>query len=472
MLILLILALCASTSFGEIYKIKPFKRNIIDSVTHAKYHLDLEMLSHDHVKAASMTRTRRKNYCFSGGPLDKNTGCNEELSVILPHAQESYHWVRENSCFTGEDVFDKWGSDSEVCFREQTMNLQWANGKSLSSKIYNNHFWYHTCTISWSCFLTTTEFPVFIGYNSKNLVTPYIDLSNGTRVWLSTENPTFFSTFDTAYLVDAVQVEIKSKVLVQCLHAEGVEECQVTDYPELVFNTEEKNVCYDKYCIKDHKLHKIDRIHEAAEVTTVEHLRQELNLERLNNRINSVLNEKRIYQTGLILIKLIEYLEKQDQYILGYVLGKPLHSRSIGSSLFELWKDPNKMSGFEVSNFDTIGKGSNSLYRNKALNITEKYLFETDQLSIFKLDHTKIKSLSSSTVKIVEIMDSMEALQELIKKRDVIGSSLSDLLDMPKGYLNSMLHTVYLMVILGIVATLVLMVIVVKVRKVIFGSFC
>lgn len=66
-------------------------------------------------------------------------------------------WSIRQQCEVGEELIDRWGSDSDDCFRDNEGRGQWVKGKELVKRQNNNHFAHHTCNKSWRCGISTSK---------------------------------------------------------------------------------------------------------------------------------------------------------------------------------------------------------------------------------------------------------------------------------------------------------------------------
>nr|AAW47929.1 envelope glycoprotein [Antheraea pernyi nucleopolyhedrovirus] len=96
-------------------------------------------------------------YAYNGGPLDPNTRVEEKLETVPVDKKDLLTWSARQECEVGEELIDRWGSDSDDCFRDNVGRGVWVPGKELRKRQNNNHFAHHTCNKSWRCGVSTAK---------------------------------------------------------------------------------------------------------------------------------------------------------------------------------------------------------------------------------------------------------------------------------------------------------------------------
>ena len=96
-------------------------------------------------------------YAYNGGSLDPNTGVEEKLETLNVEKKDLLMWGVRQECEVGEELIDRWGSDSDDCFRDNVGRGVWVPGKELVKRQNNNHFAHHTCNKSWRCGVSTAK---------------------------------------------------------------------------------------------------------------------------------------------------------------------------------------------------------------------------------------------------------------------------------------------------------------------------
>lgn len=96
-------------------------------------------------------------YAYNGGALDPNTRIEETLKSIEISKEDLLMWDIRQQCEVGDELVDRWGSDSDDCFRDNVGRGNWVKGKELVKRKNNNHFAHHTCNKSWRCGISTAK---------------------------------------------------------------------------------------------------------------------------------------------------------------------------------------------------------------------------------------------------------------------------------------------------------------------------
>nr|BDF92398.1 envelope glycoprotein [Oba virus] len=116
-------------------------------------------------------RSRYTAYCYQGGALDPNTGCDKITHPHPPSGGELLAWGLRGECNYGIECDrggDCWGSNARVCF-DETTDRNWAKEKEY---VGNQNEWYlfpyHTCLSTWRCGIWSGELPVFVSLNKDS----------------------------------------------------------------------------------------------------------------------------------------------------------------------------------------------------------------------------------------------------------------------------------------------------------------
>ncbi|AIY25033.1 hemagglutinin protein [Wellfleet Bay virus] len=110
-------------------------------------------------------RSRYTAYCYSGGAVDPNTGCDKIHRFYPPNQTELKEWVLEGKCSYGvecKNQGDCWGSDAALCFDRRT-DVNKAETKEFDG---NNEEYYlfphHACISTWRCGFHKTKIPIHV----------------------------------------------------------------------------------------------------------------------------------------------------------------------------------------------------------------------------------------------------------------------------------------------------------------------
>ncbi|ANF29674.1 GP64 [Catopsilia pomona nucleopolyhedrovirus] len=96
-------------------------------------------------------------YAYNGGSIDPNTRVEETLKTLEISKEDLLMWDIRQQCEVGDELIDRWGSDSDDCFRDNVGRGHWVKGKEIVRRQNNNHFAYHTCNKSWRCGISTAK---------------------------------------------------------------------------------------------------------------------------------------------------------------------------------------------------------------------------------------------------------------------------------------------------------------------------
>ncbi|AKN80761.1 GP64 [Diatraea saccharalis granulovirus] len=142
-------------------------------------------------------------YGYNGGSLDANTRLEETMESLPLTKEDLLTWTYRQECEVGEELIDRWGSDSDDCYRNKDGRGVWVKTKELVKRQNNNHFAHHTCNRSWRC-----------GFSTAKMYSKLVcdDETNDCKVFIldNTGKPINITTNEVLYR-DGVNMMLKSK---------------------------------------------------------------------------------------------------------------------------------------------------------------------------------------------------------------------------------------------------------------------
>lgn len=142
-------------------------------------------------------------YSYNGGSLDPNTRTEETTKTLDVSKEDLQTWLYRQQCEVGVDLVDRWGSDSDECFRDTDGRGVWVKSKELVKRQNNNHFAHHTCNRSWRC-----------GFSTAKMYTKLVcdDDTDTCRIYtLDEKGAPLNVTYDTVLHRDGVSMILKEK---------------------------------------------------------------------------------------------------------------------------------------------------------------------------------------------------------------------------------------------------------------------
>lgn len=292
------------------------------------------------VRLAMMYRAFWSSYCYNGGPLDPNTGCVNGITKRNPTREEASDWISREKCEIGSDCTDCWGSDSKACLQPDMSPKEWVTGKELIRNENNNHFPFHTCNLSWRCGLHTASFPTFITMGSMDWEI-YTEHSNGSKMNLNTRD--MWDLGDTI-LVKTQEPEVRRDTFnASCFtNSQGGLACYDDTYSKFI-EFQEDWTCQGQSCYRTGEI-KTHRKHETQEIAnlhaaSIEDLRAIITKEHQLNeelRYNFALITAELEQLRTLVRKTIISTAKIDDRLLGNILGNQARSQFVSETAFLL----------------------------------------------------------------------------------------------------------------------------------------
>lgn len=226
-----------------------FEKPIFSIFTPSKHNLYFTRLTViEDVEIAIMYRSYWSSYCYMGGNIDPNTGlylCNNRYTTNdFPTYKEADEWIDQKRCLIGNDCTDCWGSDAQACVTPPNNKSIWVNSKEMK-KLENNHFFFHTCNLSWRCGIHIAKFPTFITRRHNNWVA-YTEYANGTEFDLSEGN--FWILDDILLKPVKPHRTVYTTVEVQCFLNENNETACFDPSNGIFFELIDDHYCFQRNC--------------------------------------------------------------------------------------------------------------------------------------------------------------------------------------------------------------------------------
>jgi Baculovirus gp64 envelope glycoprotein family len=402
-------------------------------------------------------------YAYNGGSLDSNTRIEEMMKTLEVSREDLMMWQMRQQCEVGGELIDRWGSDSDDCFRNQDGRGVWVKSKELVKRQNNNHFAHHTCNRSWRC-----------GFSMSKLYTKLIcddDNDECTVYTLDIEGKIINVTVDKAYHKDGVSMVLLKKpeptfreVQASCLlikdntaNPDSVtrEHCLVEgDIFDLAKNTWD---CKFNKCIKRKTEHTVkerpDRWHprrapkydegSAATKGDLMHIQEELMYENDVLRMNLELMHAHINKLNNMMHSLIVSVAKVDERLIGNLMNNSVSSTFLSDDTFLLMpctKPPPQTSncynnsiykeGRWVSNTDTSQCIDFSNYKELAIDDDVEFWIPTIGNTTYHDSWKDASGWSFIAQQKSNLINTMENT-----KFGGVGTSLSDITSMGEGEL-------------------------------------
>lgn len=326
--------LCGTQSKGPY--ILPIYKNEINAPTRSTIQVERAQVVKD-VELTLMYRSFWTSYCYNGGALDGNTGCINNLRQKLPDYEESAKWIEKQACSVGPDCKACWGSDSQVCLKPEELPQTWTKGKELEKLSNNNHFAFHSCNLSWRCGIHKTTFPTLLTIKNGAWIA-YTEYSNGSEIIMDSKD---YWKMRDAVLRKTGEHKIKiDNIIMPCF---SVEEKELSCFDgELGNFIEFKSsvVCQKKVCYKKIGVPADSATHYAnLKAASIEDLQQHIQVEHMLNeelRYNFGMVLAEIAELRKILTKVIISTSKIDDHLIGTILENNAKSNFVSKEVFFL----------------------------------------------------------------------------------------------------------------------------------------
>nr|QOQ34695.1 glycoprotein [Thogotovirus thogotoense] len=418
-------------------------------------------------------RTAWVAYCYNGGLVDSNTGCNARLLHYPPSRDELLLWGSSHQCSYGDICHDCWGSDSYACLGQLDPAKHWAPRKELVRRDANWKFAYHMCNIDWRCGVTTS--PVFFNLQwVKNEVKVSTLLPNGSTVEHSAGEPLFWTEKDFSYLVkdnfEIQREEVKISCFVDPDYWVGERKtkkafCQDgTNF----FEVTSHQFCHQYACYnfsKDELLEAVykERAHEKSKdlpfgnkswtvvTASIDDLHalsaaQAFELEGLRASFAEL--DSRFRQLSEILDTVISSIAKIDERLIGRLIKAPVSSRFISEDKFLLHQCVDSVAN------NTNCVGDSAYVDGRWTHVGDNHPCTTVVDEPIGIDIYNFSALwypSAAEVDFRGTVQSEDGWSFVVKSKDALiqtmmytknggkGTSLTDLLDYPSGWLKGQL---------------------------------
>ncbi|BBD20267.1 glycoprotein [Oz virus] len=418
-----------------------------------------------------------RSYCYNGGSLDGNTGCNNELIPKAPDEAELLEWTKQDQCMTGPDATDAWGSDSQICFTRWNMDVPY-KAKELEKRSNNNHFAHHTCNLSWRCGLKQTHLDVKLTTKGNQIVAVIVTPEGKTKE-VNTVGNTFWTDGEFSYLYrPSVFGTQSTKTYIKCFKEHVKTELQTSGYTTVLhdlvlekFHCKDGEnffemplnglICLPSACYKKDgpimsQLHpsmwNISQKLHASSVYDVNNVVHSLVYETESLRLSLAQIDHRFTVLSKLFNSLVLSVAKIDERLVGNLLEKDAATTFLSQNKFML------SPCISYTNPDS-NCANNSIYQDgrwvhnddptKCLSLQQSK--EVDLLNFKELWVPEIVSAKVSGIIADEegwsfVANSKKALQDTMyyTKNGGKGTSLEDIISYPSGWVSGKLQSLLL----------------------------
>nr|QMP82330.1 hemagglutinin [Phasmatodean orthomyxo-related virus OKIAV172] len=351
---------CTLKCTGPLYIEKP--ETIVPKIRGRDYNSTLVVFQ-EKVSVVVATRSRWVNYCYDGGSIDPNTGCDQDHSNVLPSKEEAIEWTKRGKCNIGHICRpdgDCWGSDASKC-KDSTMKT-WVKSSEhrwIGSRYF--YFPYHTCVSSWKCNYLITSFPIrLVGDKAK----PELVTSSQTGDDLPLQSVDGYKTPNgetIIYFVEAVKSpRTIREVPVSCFDNGESIMCMTHNsngVPQgLAIDLDRKSLCgYNtnyhlcvnsameviinkkttKYIGTKEGFDNNTSFKAASEIDLRETV-MDLRITQMQSQYNALENSKSIGQLQDIVLKMAQSISKIDDHLVGNLLNKKMTTSWINADFFKM----------------------------------------------------------------------------------------------------------------------------------------
>lgn len=125
-------------------------------------------------------RYRYKAYCYWGGDLDSNSGCDKSLYEVNITKRQSEEYVLGDKCMVGTECpIDGWcwESSASVCLTN-SLTVDKGPKRINYEGLEWQKFAYHTCTTSWECNIYEITSPIHLAFIQRILYKYFVTKDN------------------------------------------------------------------------------------------------------------------------------------------------------------------------------------------------------------------------------------------------------------------------------------------------------
>lgn len=400
---------------------------------------------------AMLQRSFWKSYCYQGSSLDPNTGCFNGIVQVLPSMREARRWIDHNQCSVGFDCIDCYGDASDACLKPLETARRWTASKELKTTTSNNHFARHTCNLSWGCKIHVSEYPTFLT-RVENEWRPYTEHINGSALYVADES--YWQLPDTVlYRTVKPKMSVK-KVMMECFPGEKTTEessCHDVEYGNFVTFKDGWH-CGGKFCYR--LLNKVTGEGNQAvanlHAASIEDLHRIIEGEHLLNeemKFNFGQMFQLVNKQQQVIDTLVMSIAKIDDHLIGNLLSKNVRSEFVHDDVFYLYPTAdhvvNNTNCYKESIYKN-GRWQKLLDPKECVNFTDSTtlsFMETLDLWIPDVADDDITGTSSDfegwTFYAREKQRLNDAVQFVSNAQET--TSVSDILQYPKGMVNATL---------------------------------
>nr|AHB34063.1 glycoprotein [Aransas Bay virus] len=434
-------------------------------------------------------RAAWKSYCYNGGPLDSNTGCNTELVPLPPTKQELEDWGDKGKCEHGDSCVDCWGSDSYACLNQLNPHGHWTERRELQRRETNWKFAYHMCNIDWRCGVEQSKAFFNLEWKNSNVVVNTL-LPNGSVIQHTVGKSAYWTSGQFGYIASGPLRVKEEQVNIACffdcsmcradqtLH-NGVVYCQ--DGPKFFRADVDKfclqDACYDlqgaiqtvksKYFQKFQKA-KLKRpdstwngnnhynainSHKAS-IEDLQMLMQSQMYDQEGQKLVIAQMDARFKKMTEVLNVVIDSLAKIDEKLIGKLLDKPLTTKFLNDKKFILYKCATPITTDSNCYGDSTFKDGRWVRKGLKDNCVNISTVPVNPINVYNFNEswtpTPVEIRFRGVVEDEEGWNFVaQAKADLIEtmlntQRGGAGTSLQDVLSIPKGWLQHQLSSLFL----------------------------
>nr|UDY81362.1 MAG: glycoprotein [Varroa orthomyxovirus-1] len=475
------------------------------NITRIKAKIQKTFLDYEQSMMITGYRQVWKSYCYQGGPLDGNTGCYNGMKMYKPDMFELAKWFIKGKCETGPEVVDAWGSDSTICLDYKPTGSWWDH-KELTKRENNNHFAHHTCNLSWRCGMKSAN--VWIDLEAIDIdpganrgldaiYTRYLRVANGSIVKIPEKVKEFyFCEGPYCHFIKNVPPIITVEEDWDCLE-------ELKAGPNYVYNQElwcqqgdkyfsisnKTSVCMDNTCVKlkdthshtnyvNLNAHNVSSIinQQSASLDDLLKVNRELHFQVENLRYNLAIadtNHRALYK---VVERLILSVAKMDERLIGNILKKDVATRFLNDTTFMMAPCVSPVQTTSNCNNGSIydsGRWVPNTDPSRCINFNEPKavsLLNEKSLWFPAVGDPKSRGISAEQEGWSFVVNSKSALQEtlLVTKNGGRGTSLEDIVNVPKGFIDGQFSFLHLLSGFSLTSVLVIVVVLVLISRRIF----
>nr|QQN90105.1 envelope glycoprotein [Soybean thrips thogotovirus 1] len=298
------------------------------------------------IQATVAYRALWRSYCYNGGSLDSNTGCENSLKQFVPSKEEVDKWKMRGHCLVGKEAEDAWGSDSYVCLEQPKFEDNWKqNPTELVRKTQNRRFAYHTCNLSWRCGYHTSKWQTLLQFlegSSQSKVGLGIVMNNGSLKFV--EQGEVVNSEDLILVIDNVPKVSEKSINATCISStvQGLHCIDPIDGKSFSLSSGNRGCrlreCY--FYVGSTKIQKLfkKRVEKVVATSNIDIglVWEEFIMQHEETKFNLVKVQEEVERLETTVMSLIKSIAKIDDRLIGNIIGSPSKTRFITDEHFTL----------------------------------------------------------------------------------------------------------------------------------------